>query len=321
MSGMKCKSNLIKNIQVTTTFSRFPGFNLSPVKKGMGKQSIRQMKTILLVHDSTTSDYSWIEAVKLFLEKWGGFQVLVDFIEIPRSRHKDPLLWYTESMETADSVAVVAPSSCRQLPVAAADDGVVSISTDQRSAIYHQTFDLALELLAMRISRRLKLKERDVLEQFVVLLPATDENAISSIPDVCTSFSRFLVPEEFTNLISYIAGEDDDDSSATTSRAGANNRSFTFADCLVGRRDKESTLMDSFRMMHEHLRQRNKSPAAHVRPSAEAIDDAQHVELQVESCSLLSTQNEEEDRERKRQQLDREFGSGIVSLANLSTLG
>lgn len=320
MSGMKCKSNLIKNIQVTTTFSRFPGFNLSPVKKGMGKQSIRQMKTILLVHDSTTSDYSWIEAVKLFLEKWGGFQVLVDFIEIPRSRHKDPLLWYTESMETADSVAVVAPSSCRQLPVAAADDGVVSISTDQRSAIYHQTFDLALELLAMRISRRLKLKERDVLEQFVVLLPATDENAISSIPDVCTSFSRFLVPEEFTNLISYIAGEDDDDSSATTSRAGANNRSFTFADCLVGRRDKESTLMDSFRMMHEHLRQRNKSPA-HVRPSAETIDDAQHVELQVESCSLLCTQNEEEDRERKRQQLDREFGSGIVSLANLSTLG
>lgn len=266
-------------------------------------------KTILLVHDSTTSDYSWIEAMKIFLEKWGGFKVFVDFIEIPRSRHKDPLLWYTESMETADSVAVVSPPS---LPV-----GGASISTDQRSAIYHHTFDLALELLAMRISRRLKLKERDVLQQFVVL--QTGES--SAIPDVCSSFTRFLVPEEFSNLISYI-GEDGHDSGAA---AAANNRSFTFADCLVQRwirrGDKESTLMDSFRMIHQHLRQRNNSSleeaaaAAHVRPTA--VDDAQHV---AECSSLLSTQNEE-DRERKRQQLDREFGSGIVSLANLPTLG
>jgi hypothetical protein len=60
------------------------------------KKEPTQRKTVLLAHDSTASDYNWIAALKLFLEKRGGFEVLVDFVEIPRSRHKDPLLWYTD---------------------------------------------------------------------------------------------------------------------------------------------------------------------------------------------------------------------------------
>lgn len=264
----------------------------------MKKEPIRR-RTVLLAHDSTASDYSWIEALKLFLEKWGGFEVLVDFVEIPRSRHKDPLLWYTESMETADWVAVVAPPP----PVA-------TTATDQRSPIYRHTFDLALELLAMRISRRLKLKERDVLQQFVVVQPEG-----GSIPDVCSSFSRFRVPQEFANLISYMDQQEMD--GQHVGGPAANHRSSAhFTDCLRPRsRDKESKLMDSFRMIHQHLVQRNQSLAAMaVRPPT--VDDAQHVE--EERFSLL---NSEDDRERKRQELDRQFGPAIVRLSDLPTLG
>ncbi|XP_046640113.1 uncharacterized protein LOC124321250 [Daphnia pulicaria] len=262
------------------------------ILSGMKKEPIRR-KTVLLAHDSTASDYSWIEALKLFLEKWGGFEVLVDFVEIPRSRHKDPLLWYTESMETADWVAVVAPP-----PPA----------TDQRSPIYRHTFDLALELLAMRISRRLKLKERDVLQQFVVVQPEG-----GSVPDVCSSFSRFRVPQEFANLISYMDQQEMDGQHVGGPAA---NHPAHFVDCLRPRsRDNESKLMDSFRMIHQHLVQRNQSLAAMaVRPPT--VDDAQHVE--EERSSLL---NSEDDRERKRQELDRQFGPAIVRLADLPTLG
>lgn len=266
--------------------------SLSPIQgQGQGHHPAAHRKTILLVHDSATSDCCWIEAVRMFLQKFGDFQVLVDFIEIPQSSHKDPLIWYSETMETVDAVAVVAPpSDARSL-------------SDQRPAIYHHTFDLALELVAMRISRRLKLKQRKVLQHFVVL-----ETNSSVIPDACSSFARFRIPAQLPNLISYIGRDSDENHSDKT----------VFADCLIPdryTRGKESAAIDSFRMFYQHLVQGSNSPDMPV-GDCNIVDDANHV---AERSALLDAANE--DRDRRREQLDREFGSGIAGLTTLTTLG
>lgn len=273
------------------TFCATMGYRnrIKRIVSGLGSHAT-QRKTILLVHDSATSDCCWIEAVRMFLQNWGGFDVLVDFIEIPQSQHKDPLIWYSEAMETVDAVAVVSPPA----------DALSLL--DQRPAIYHHTFDLALELVAMRISRRLKLKQRKVLQHFVVL-----ETSGSSVPDACSSFARFRVPAELPNLISYVVRDSDENNSL---------KAF-LADCLPERctRSKESAAIDSFHMFYQHVQQSSKSPDGQVRDSS-IVDDANHV---AEHSALLETTNE--DRDRRREQLDREFGSGIASLTTLTTLG
>lgn len=252
------------------------------------------------MYDPAASDYHFVEALQIFLQRWGGFDVLLDFIEIPRSPHKDPLIWYSEAMETADVVAVLAPP---------ADGSVVSLN--QRPAIYHHTFDLALELVSTRISRRLNLKERGVLQRFAVL--QADESAV---PEVCSSFARFVVPGQLPKFIRYVGRSQDrrdsDDSSNPKRQQG-------LADRLIERcsEEGESTVMDSFHMIYEHLRERNKSPDVHQARDS-IVDDAKHVS---ERLSLLGSETENEERDQRREQLDREFGTAIPSVTALTTLG
>lgn len=245
--------------------------------------AVRRRQTILLVHDPAASDYCWVESVQMFLQRWGSFDVWLDFIDIPQSPHKDPLIWYSEAMEAADVVAVIAPTADTRPFL------------EQRSAIYHHTFDLALELVATRISRRLKLQEQGFMKRLVVL-----ETCNSLIPDICSSFVRFRVPEQLHKLIRYIANNN---GTAADSRK-------SLPDCLLAccEEDSDSSAIDSFHLIHQHLGQRNKS--VQVRDY-----QAKHVS---ESSSLLA---ENEDRDRRRQQLDREFGSAIISVNALPNLG
>lgn len=253
--------------------------------------------TVLLVHDPATSDYCWVEAVQIFLQRWGAFDVWLDFIEIPLSPHKDPLIWYSEAMDSADVVAFIAPS---------ADTSTLS---EHRPTIYHHTFQLALELLATRISHRLKQQERGFMKRFVVL-----ETNKSVIPDVCSSFIRFHVPEQLPKLIRYITNN-----SGTSNDGGISKKKRNLIACLLERGDKDnkSTVMESFRLIYEHLRQRNKS-TKNIQIRDALVQDGKN---ETEYSCLLENGKANEDRDQRRQQLDREFGPDIVSVTALPTLG
>ena len=69
-------------------------------------------------------------------------------------------------------------------------------------------------------------------------------------------------------------------------------------------------------MIYEHLRENNKSPDVRVQDTI--VDDAKHVS---ERLSLLANETVNGDRDRRREQLDREFGPIIPSVTALPTLG
>ena len=198
-------------------------------------------------------------------------------------------------METCDVVAVLSPPA------------EPAVSSNQQPAIYHHTFDLALELVSARISRRLNLKERGVLQRFVVL-----ETEGSAIPEACSSFTRFTIPGQLPKFIRYVSrNQDRRESDDSVKKQG-------LADRLIERcsEDSEATVMESFHMIYEHLRENNKSPDVRVQDTI--VDDAKHVS---ERLSLLANETVNGDRDRRREQLDREFGPIIPSVTALPTLG
>ena len=241
------------------------------------------------MHDPTANDNSWVEAVQIFLRRLGAFEVWVDFSEIPKSFHKDPLIWYSEAMEMADMVVVLAPMA-----------GSTTL-LEQRSTIYHHTFELALELVATRISKRLKLKERNVLQHFVVL-----ETEHCIVPDLCSSFVRFRAPDQLPKFVRYL------------SRTGRdkNQNCAGVAECFLTRCNSynDSAMVESFRAIYENLQRRSHSSDA----GSEDVVTVEYPSRTAEHFSLLDKEDKVHDQ--RRQQLDREFGPAIVSVSALPTL-
>ena len=211
-----------------------------------------------------------------------GYQVWLDSVEIPKSQHKDPLIWYSNAVQEADIVAVVsAPSP----PTATA------------TSIYTGTYELALELMASRIASRLKsTKERDVLKHFLVLQSSSGAKRDEFIPELCSSFERFLIPDQTFDLVHFIDGEQ------------ASNRLFT--SCLQDQLNKDTR---HFSTESFHLIYNQQLAGSLESPEPFAIS---------EQCRLLIADNPTNNTKRvdDDEKLDLEFGPCIVKVANLPSI-
>lgn len=227
-------------------------------------------RTILLIYDPAVSDVQWVEAVRVFLSQWSGLQVLLDFIDIPQSGvGQDPFAWYSAAIDVVDIVAIVA--GCPYDP---------SLHVD-RDSIYHLTFDLAMELIAARVGRRLQNKEQDVLQHFVVL----DEGpVIHPLPAICSSFSRFRLPDQVDELLCFVYGRP---------------------------RGRRALHGESIKMIYEKIRLRDHSVSR-----ATPTQDAEHV-AETRSLLLQDDDSDEIYRSERRQQLDRDFGNMVASVSSV----
>lgn len=250
---------------------------------------------MLLVHDSAASDSLWMEAASIFLRDWGGFDVWLDFLHIPQSQHKDPLRWYSEAIKKAEIVAVVVGQAAISSP-----------ALDQRSTIYHHTFDLALELIASRISQRLRDKEANVLQHFIVLDANQASHASTSVPNACASFARFRMPHQMPELVNYVYRD-----RCECSKGSSISCNLTAPSSRSGHIAKES-----FESIYNRLRHSGSHPANHSPPQTH-VDDAKH---EAESTSLLDDKADEDYRNQRRERLDNEFGPNVVSISALDAI-
>lgn len=240
---------------------------------------------MLLVHDSASSDSLWMEAASVFLRECGGFDVWLDFLHIPQSEHKDPLRWYSDAIKKADIVAVVVGEAQPSSPM-----------LDQRSTIYHHTYDLALELIASCISQRLRDKEPNVLRHFIVL----ETSQAAPLPNACASFARFRVPRQTAELINYVY------------RGRCECGKGAGIPCSVAASPSRNrhVAKESFDAIYNRLRNRESPGAGQSHGQADGA-------TKVETTSLLQA-DEEEYRIQRRERLDEEFGPNVTSVETVA---
>ena len=269
--------------------------------------------SVLIVHDASSGDSCQVEAIQLVLDRYGGLDVLVDFNDIPSSRHKDPLLWYSVAMETADFVAILAPAA-QTADTADADAENVSI--------YRHTFHLALELLANRIGRRAKIQKSGFLHELVVLEIPTGSatgSAGSILPDVCSSLTKFSIPDQFPKLIQHIHHHVNPEEIRRNKNSGCR-----WTDCfrIQSGSDYHSTLIESYQLIYNHLINQQRSVCNQgdgMHPIIKSGGTGEDSSL-LDGTELAEEQEEDVKEEEKVKDLDRVFGSVILSVRDLKRI-
>ena len=252
----------------------------------MNKKNRTRVK-MLLVYDPMKTDPNWLQALRIFLEKLAGYQVWLDSIEIPKSLHKDPLVWYSTAVDQADIVAVVvSPAPPHITP-----------------CIYTGTYQLALELISSQIASRCK-STATVLKRFVVVESSATTTAAASVPSMCTSFKRFRFPIEAVELIRYVDGE-------RSSRR-------LFIDCLFDHQPltKDTRLFptQSFELIYSQLLLQQQQQQQSVDSPLSSITTTSS---STEQCHLLMDDDVEA---MNRHQLDLDFGGTITAVTSLPSV-
>jgi len=266
--------------------------NCDNEKKINNKKKENKAK-VLLVYDPIKTDPIWLQALSVFVEKLAGYQVWLDSIEIPKSVHKDPLVWYSTGLDQADIVAVVVSPH--------------SPTTPSSTSIYTGTYELALELIASQIASRCKsTASTAVLKRYVVIeLSAT----AAQVPSMCTSFKRFRFPIEAFDFIHYV-----DTSNGSEKRS----RSRLFIDYLFNQyhrlltKDTRLFLTQSFDLIYNQLLKQQQQ---------QSVDFVSSITT-TEQCHLLMDDDDDNVKamNRRRHQLDLDFGGTIAAVTSLPSV-